>query len=66
MPLFLSLGKERQEHLESLLSHSGSMLLIYLKTQSNAKVPSAFSWTIIATVNMISHSHPRISFWKWT
>ncbi len=54
----LSLGKERQDDLKSLLSHSGSMLQIYLKTQSNAqsKVPSAFSGAIIAT----EHDQPVI------
>ncbi len=50
----LSLGKERQDDLKSLLSHSASMLLIYLKTQS--KVPSAFSGAIIAT----EHDQPVI------
>lgn len=61
----LYLDKEIQEHLEcitSLFSLSGSMLSIYLKTQWKAKVPSAFSGVITASVNIINCSPPRISF----
>lgn len=63
--VFLKLDKEIQEHLEcitSLFSLSGSMLLIYLKTQWKAKVPSAFSGDITASVNIIKYSPPRKSF----
>lgn len=64
-----NLDKEIQEHLEcitSLFSLSGSMLSIYLKTLWKAKVPSAFSGDITASVNIINRSPPRISFNRHT